>query len=213
MSWPHVLSLSRVLASPIVAVLILSRPGDVFAVASIVFFLASLTDLLDGRLARYSQRASAFGVFLDTTSDKVLVALTLVAMAVAGLAPSWMVLTILGREYLISGLRSYAASCNIVISSHLWGKGKTALTMFAICVVLLAADGEHGGSLAPLTSHDGWVHVFTVTTWILGVATALTVISGLRYVTDAWPLFHTNEVTGEVAQEELRRMAAGGDRG
>jgi len=188
-SWPHILSFSRVVAGPVVAALALAQPGDAYLFAAVVFGLASVTDLLDGKLARYAQRVSPLGVFIDTTSDKVLVGLTLVGMAVAGLSPAWVVLAILGREFLISGLRSFAASCNHIISAHIWGKGKAAITMVAMSCVLVAADGRAGGLLRPLFAHGTWNSLYTASQWLLVLAAVLTIVSGVRYVVDARPLF------------------------
>lgn len=211
MGWPHILSLSRVVAGPIVAALILARPGDTYLIAAILFTLASLTDLIDGKLARHSQSVSPLGVFLDTTSDKVLVSLALVAMAVAGLTAAWIPLVIIGREFLISGLRSFAASYNHIISAHIWGKGKAAVTMVAIIAMLVAADGRAGGVLAAIVSHALWNTAFTITSWLLVLSAALTIISGTRYFVDAWPLLRAN-ATQDTAEREEHRRVAGGER-
>lgn len=211
MGWPHILSLSRVVAGPIVAALILARPGDTYLVAAVLFTLASLTDLIDGKLARHSLSVSPLGVFLDTTSDKVLVSLALVAMAIAGLTWAWIPLIIIGREFLISGLRSFAASYNHIISAHIWGKGKAAVTMVAVIAMLVAADGRAGGVLAALASHALWNAAFTVTSWLLALSAALTIISGVRYFVDAWPLLSTG-FTEDTAAAEERHLAAGGER-
>jgi CDP-diacylglycerol--glycerol-3-phosphate 3-phosphatidyltransferase len=192
MSLAHILSLSRVVAGPVIAGLILASPGDGFLVAAIVFCLASITDLLDGKLARYSQQVSPLGVFLDTTSDKVLVSLVLVALSIDNLSPAWIPIVIIGREFLISGLRSFAASYDRIISAHLWGKGKTALTMTGICLVLLAANGQSGGVLSRIGSHAMWQHAVTVCIWVLGASAVLTVVSGIRYIVDAWPLLQSH---------------------
>ena len=165
MSLAHILSLSRVVAAPVIAALILAPPGNSFLLAAIVFCLASITDLLDGKLARYSQQASPLGVFLDTTADKVLVSLVLVALAIDMLSPAWIPIVIIGREFLISGLRSFAASNNRIISAHIWGKGKTALTMVGIELLLLAANGRSGRSSFPhwldrrMAARGHWVRV------------------------------------------------------
>jgi CDP-diacylglycerol--glycerol-3-phosphate 3-phosphatidyltransferase len=192
MSLAHILSLSRVVAGPVIAGLILASPGDGFLVAAIVFCLASITDLLDGKLARYSQQVSPLGVFLDTTSDKVLVSLVLVALSIDNLSPAWIPIVIIGREFLISGLRSFAASYDRIISAHLWGKGKTALTMTGICLVLLAANGQAGGVLSQIGSHAMWQHAVTACIWVLGASAVLTVVSGIRYIVDAWPLLQSH---------------------
>lgn len=210
MSWPHILSFSRIIAGPAVSALILSRPGDAYLLAAALFALSSLTDLIDGKLARYSQRVSPLGIFLDTTADKVLVCLTLVAMAIAGLSAAWIPLVIIGREFLISGLRSFAASCNRIISAHIWGKGKAAVTMVAIVLVLFTASGWSGGVLASSAGHGTWNTLYTVSSWSLYLAAVLTVISGARYFVDAWPLFR-GEAARDDPLEEPRRMAAGGD--
>lgn len=196
MSWPHALSASRAIAGPVIAALILEWPGGGYLVAAVLFALASFTDLIDGKLARHADSATPFGVFLDTTSDKVMVSLVLVAMAIAGLAPAWIVLVVVGREFLISGLRSYAASRNRIVSAHLWGKGKTAVTMVAIFVVLIAAWGGAGAVRG--AAHDSWPALSTGGTWLLGIAAALTVISGARYVVDALPLLRGDEGVPEV---------------
>jgi CDP-diacylglycerol--glycerol-3-phosphate 3-phosphatidyltransferase len=210
MSWPHILSFSRVIAGPVVAALVLSPPGDSYLIGGLLFGAASLTDLLDGKLARHAQRESPLGVFLDTTSDKILVSLTLIGMAIALLVPAWMVLIIIGREFLISGLRSFAASCNRIISAHIWGKGKAALTMVATGCVLLAADGRAGGALSHIGTHGEWQSAYTACSWLLGAATVLTIGSGLRYVADAWPLLRPQSEV-EIAEPARPRIVAGGD--
>jgi CDP-diacylglycerol--glycerol-3-phosphate 3-phosphatidyltransferase len=165
---------------------------------------------VDGKLARYSQRVSPLGIFLDTTSDKVMVGLVLVSMAIAGLAAAWIPLVILGREFLISGLRSYAASCDRIISAHAWGKGKAAVTMLAIVLVLVAADGAMGGAPAHLGGRHLWEAARTGGDWLLALAALMTIVSGCRYIVDAWPLFRASNVGPEGAG--ARPRAVGEDR-
>jgi CDP-diacylglycerol---glycerol-3-phosphate 3-phosphatidyltransferase len=209
MSWPHILSFSRVVAAPLVAALVLSSPGDAYLLSAVIFALASLTDLVDGKLARHVQRVSPLGIFLDTTADKILVSVVLVAMAIAGLTWAWIVLIIIAREFFITGLRSFAASRQHIISAHIWGKGKAALTMIAIFLVLLAADGKAHGILSRLGSHSLWKDLFTIAGWVLGAAAILTVASGIRYIVDAWPLFRPVSVLPERGEDERPRIAAG----
>lgn len=211
MTWAHLLSLSRVALGPLVAALILARPGNAYLLAAVLFALASITDLIDGKLARHSQQVSPLGVFLDTTADKVMVSLVLVAMAIAGLTAAWIPLVIIGREFLISGLRSFAASRNRIISAHIWGKGKAAVTMVAITLLLAAADGHAGGILAPLASRAWWNGIYLVTGWLLALSAVLTIVSGVRYVVDAWPLLQTSMSHTPPGTEEPR-LAAGNER-
>jgi CDP-diacylglycerol--glycerol-3-phosphate 3-phosphatidyltransferase len=140
-----------------------------------------------------------------------MVSLTLVGMAIAGLCGAWIPLVIIGREFLISGLRSYAASCDTIISAHIWGKGKAAITMVAIGCVLLAANGKAGGALGALGSHAFWSAAFTASSWLLGLSALLTIVSGVRYVADAWPLLRSDPDL-RTRRDDERRMAAGSKR-
>jgi CDP-diacylglycerol--glycerol-3-phosphate 3-phosphatidyltransferase len=211
MSWPHILSFSRIVASPIIAALILAPSGDAYLVAALIFTLASLTDLVDGKLARHARCESPLGIFLDTTADKVMVSLALIALATANLSPAWIPLVIIGREFLISGLRSYAASSGRIISAHIWGKRKAAITMVAVVCLLIAADGRTGGLLAHVGSHRAWDDIFTATVWLLGVSAVLTIISGIRYVVDAWPLFQAEPALADERADSRPRKISGID--
>jgi CDP-diacylglycerol--glycerol-3-phosphate 3-phosphatidyltransferase len=135
-----------------------------------------------------------------------MVSLVLVSMAVAGLAAAWIPLVIIGREFLISGLRSYAASRDRIISAHIWGKGKAAVTMLAIFVVLVAADGVAGGAPAHFGSHHTWETGRTVGDWLLALAAVMTIVSGFRYVVDAWPLFRIPAEAPGAAGERPRAV-------
>jgi CDP-diacylglycerol---glycerol-3-phosphate 3-phosphatidyltransferase len=119
---------------------------------------------------------------------------------------------IVGREFLITGLRSYAATCGRVISAHVWGKGKAAITMVAIAGVLTAAGGRAGGFLAGVMSHADWNRAYTTAAWLLGISAVLTIVSGGRYVVDAWPLLRQAPAGDEIPAERRPRIAAGGDR-
>ena len=182
---PNLLGIARILATPVVATLILvGTPGTGIA-AFVVFALASFTDYLDGWLARKRDEVSALGVFMDLTADKVLVAGVLVAMVEAGMLPTWMVGTIVIRELVVSGVRQVAAAANLVIAARPLGKAKTATTMVGMAGLLLALDAQTGGPLATF----GTLQLLEVTSyWIMVVATVLTVVSGWDYVRGALPL-------------------------
>src|SRR5881227_463611 len=134
---PNLLSFSRIVATILVFVLaILNQPWS-FLIATVVFFLASMTDLLDGYLARRYHVVSPLGVFLDLTADKVFVSAILVAFVQLGLVPAWIVVIIIAREFLVTGLRSMAAAKGTVIPAGKWGKQKTFITLVAIGGILL----------------------------------------------------------------------------
>src|SRR6267143_2287868 len=145
---PNLLSFSRIVAAPILYVLVVSGGRYGFLAAAALFVAASLTDTLDGEIARRRHLVSPLGIYLDTTSDKILVAVLLIATTVAHLAPGWMAAVIIAREFLVTGLRSYAAALGIVIPAGGWGKAKALITIIALFLVLLAGDAMRGGMLS-----------------------------------------------------------------
>jgi CDP-diacylglycerol---glycerol-3-phosphate 3-phosphatidyltransferase len=193
---PNLLSFSRVLAAPILYGLVVSRWRYGFAVAAIVFVLASITDTLDGEIARRRHLVSPLGIYLDTTSDKIMVTVLLVGLAVAGLAPGWMAALIIAREFLVTGLRSYAAALGIVIPAGGWGKAKTLITILALLLVLLEGDARHGGWLtgqsAPGSLLLSSLGPYTPAVWALLLAVIWTIGSGLEYIREAIPLLTTS---------------------
>lgn len=206
MSWPHILSLSRVVAAIPVAALILAGHASGLLWAAILFGAVSLTDLLDGPLARQGRAVAPLGIYLDTTGDKVLVSVVLIAMASAHIIEAWMVMLIVGREFLVSGIRTLAAVQGFVISPNMAGKLKTTVTLIAMTLLLLAASGQSGGLIArighlPLMRSIAWNGML--------LATVLTVWSGLRYILDTRrPLFFPHRLS---TPERVRDIASHGD--
>ncbi len=181
----NLLGLLRIGLTPVViALLVLPFPGAGI-IAFVVFCVAAVTDFLDGRLARARGEVSPFGVFMDLTADKVLVAGVLIAMVQVGLVPAWIVAVILIREFVIQGVRQLAATDSVVISARALGKSKTMTTLAAMAILLLAFDAAHDGPLAGL----GIGAVLEVAGfWLMIVATALTVISAYDYLSGAWDM-------------------------
>ena len=105
-----------------------------YALAIVIFLIASVTDILDGHLARKRNQVSTLGKFLDPIADKLLVSAALIVLVEKHLAPSWAVVIILGREFIVTGLRSVAAAEGIVIQAQSIGK----LKMWAQCVAIVA---------------------------------------------------------------------------
>jgi CDP-diacylglycerol--glycerol-3-phosphate 3-phosphatidyltransferase len=189
---PNLLGLARIAATPLV-MLILLRPFDgAGLLAFVVFALASITDFVDGRLARARNQVSPLGVFMDLTADKVLVAGVLVAMVEVGLLPSWMVALLLIRELLVQGVRQLAASADLVIAARWMGKGKTAATLAGMGVLLLAFDATHGG---PLAGTGVGAALETAGFWTMVAATVLSVASGWGYVRGALPILLGRDAT------------------
>jgi CDP-diacylglycerol---glycerol-3-phosphate 3-phosphatidyltransferase len=180
---PNLLGLARIAATPIVvALVLLDRPGTHLAAASI-FFVAGVTDLLDGRIARSRNQVTPLGVFMDLAADKVLVAGVLIAMVEVDLVPTWIAATILVRELVVQAIRQLAATESVVISARALGKAKTLATLGGMFILLLAADAFSGGILAGAADT-----LQAVGFWMLVAGTVLTVVSGLLYLRGAWPI-------------------------
>ncbi len=165
---PNLLSVARLIAAPVIVALLLWAPPQRLAAAAL-FSLASITDYVDGYLARRWNVVSRFGVFADLMADKLLVASTLIALVGIGMAPPWMVIIIVGRELIVSGLRSWAAAQGVVIPAGIWGKGKTLLTLIAVAIVIVDWSA-------------------TLSYVLLLAATILTLLSALDYVYQAWKI-------------------------
>ncbi len=193
---PNLLSLSRMLTTILVFVLILLNSPWAFLTATALFILASVTDFFDGYLARRFKVVSPLGVFLDLTADKVFISAILIALVQVSLVPAWIVVIIVAREFLVTGLRSMAAARGKVIPAGMWGKQKTLITMIAITLLLFAKGlGAHDLSLFPPMLH------FTSQTVNFGnilllisdagliLATLWTALSGAEYMIGALPLF------------------------
>lgn len=182
---PNLLGLARIAATPVVMALALAGGPGAGLAAAILFALAAITDYLDGRIARARGLVSPMGVFLDLAADKILVAGALVVLVELGLLPTWIAATILIREFVVQGVRQWAAAEDLVIAARGLGKAKTALTLLGIFVLLLARDASTDG---PLASSVSATTLSAVGFWLMVAATAVTLASGWLYLRAAWPV-------------------------
>lgn len=106
-------------------------------IALIIFIVASLTDLLDGKIARKYNLVTNFGKFMDPLADKLLVCSAMICLVSLGRLSAWIVIVIIAREFIISGFRLIAADNNIVIAASMWGKFKTTFQMAMIILLIL----------------------------------------------------------------------------
>lgn len=137
MNLPNKLTLLRIVLVPVfVVVLYLNFPYNNL-VALAIFILASLTDLLDGKIARKYHLVTDFGKFMDPIADKLLVTAALLVFVDWHMMPAWVAIVVIAREFIVSALRLVAASNGRVIAAGWSGKVKTASTMVCICVMLL----------------------------------------------------------------------------
>lgn len=142
-----------------------------------LFVLLSLTDKLDGYLARSRNEVTTFGKFLDPIADKLVVVVALCFLLERGAVSSWVLLVIVAREFLVSGLRMVVASAGTVIAASPLGKGKTAVTMVAISALLLAMALPEGSA--------AWA-IGVLGQVLMVVAVILTAWSGVDYFVKAW---------------------------
>ena len=196
---PNILSLFRLLLTiPIVILALINTPSaDLWATA--LFFVGSMTDTLDGRIARRYNLVSNLGVFLDLTADKVYVAAALVAFTQVGVAPAWITIVIITREFMVSGLRSLAASAGKVIPAGRWGKLKTFFTLLAIGGILLSRGlGGHtafplGLSTSGMPPHSFADYLLAIADAILLLAVLWTIFSAVEYIRGAWGLLTSDQ--------------------
>jgi CDP-diacylglycerol--glycerol-3-phosphate 3-phosphatidyltransferase len=137
MNLPNLLTLSRIFLSPVYMVLFLIENPYSRLAATVVFIIAALTDLFDGYLARRMGSMTGFGKFMDPLADKILVSTAFISFVNLGYAKSWMVTTIVVREFFIIGLRSIAAYKGMVITPSYAAQWKTASQMIIIICILI----------------------------------------------------------------------------
>jgi len=176
---PNSLTLFRVACVPVLVVLLFFPHKATSFVAALVFGLASISDLLDGFLARRQQLVTTFGKFLDPLADKLIVSAALIMLIPLGRAPAWMVVVIVGRELAITGLRSMAVSEGRVISADELGKKKMVFQIVAILGLLL--HYEYVG-----------INFHAIGMFFLWLAVVLTLWSGFNYFRRFWDVLEEN---------------------
>ena len=169
MNLPNKRTVLRVIMIPVFLVFLLTDcAGDASKyIAAAVFVLASLTDMLDGRIARKYNLVTNFGKFMDPLADKLLVCSALIAFVELGYLPAWIVIIIISREFIISGFRLIAADKGVVIAANYWGKFKTTFQMIMTILLILQLDYPYADTVE-------WIFVY--------IALALTVISLVDYI-------------------------------
>lgn len=166
MNLPNKLTVFRVILIPFFVVLLLL---DITAydewIALAIFIIASLTDFLDGHIARKYNLVTNFGKFMDPLADKLLVCSALICLVELSRIPAWIVILIIAREFIISGFRLIASDNGVVIAASYWGKFKTTFQIVMICLMI--------ANLEPL---------YLVTQVVMWAALLLTVVSLVDYL-------------------------------
>lgn len=182
MNLPNKLTLLRVILVPffILFFYLEAVPGN-FIIAFLIFVAASVTDALDGHIARKNHLVTTFGKFLDPLADKVLVAAALCCFTDRGLMSAVPLIIIISREFMVSGLRLVTANEGVVVAAGIWGKLKTAFTMAAIVIILL---------FSCFGIEEKFRLVSDILIWI---STGLTIISGGVYLKGYWKYIDTDK--------------------
>ncbi len=176
---PNVLTLFRIaIIPPMVVILTMPSRRAAFTAAAL-FAIASVTDWLDGYLARRMEIVTVMGKFLDPIADKLMVTAALIMILPMGRAPAWMVLIIIGREIIITGLRGIASTEGIVISASNLGKYKTIFQIVAILGLLLHYNYYW---VFGIEHPYFYVNMHNVGIFFLWIATIITIWSGIDYL-------------------------------
>ena len=170
MNLPNKLTMLRIIMIPFFLICLYAQTAPARIAALVIFCAASLTDALDGYIARKYGLVTNFGKFMDPLADKLLVCsamIALVSVRSAVMLPSWVVIIIIAREFMITGFRTIAAEQNVVIAAGFWGKLKTIFQMIMIIVLRLDIDNTFFGILSRV---------------LIAAAVLLTIISAADYL-------------------------------
>jgi len=163
---PNILTIVRILLVPPLVVVLLTKVPDKEWWGLGLFLLAALMDFLDGYLARRRKQVTRLGTLLDPAADKILMSAAFISLVELGLAPAWMVVVIIAREFAVSSLRAFASSEGLVIAAGVSGKIKTIVQIVAVALLIIYNQLGEFRHLAPIS---------------LWVALAITVYSGIEY--------------------------------
>lgn len=189
MNLPNYITIGRIVVVPLLVVVLLTPVAEhwfglnAYALAIVIFLVAAISDIFDGQLARRRKQVSTLGKFLDPIADKLLISAALIVLVEKHLAPSWAVVVILGREFIITGLRSVAASEGIVIQAQ--GLGKIKMWAQCVAVVALLVAAANGN---PPVSNFGLD--YPAAFWqVPEVRTAFANLTSLSLTSNDWKVF------------------------
>jgi CDP-diacylglycerol---glycerol-3-phosphate 3-phosphatidyltransferase len=180
---PNALTLVRIFAVPLLVAVLFTK--DHMLIAALIFLAASLTDLLDGYLARKTGQITTLGVLLDPVADKLLISAAFISL-IPDIVPAWMVVIIVGREFAVSGLRSIASTQGFTISASELGKIKMVAQVAAITLLILG--------------HQEFPILYPVGQFALYVVVLFAVVSAVDYFRTFW-----NQIDGRFKAQERQR--------
>jgi CDP-diacylglycerol--glycerol-3-phosphate 3-phosphatidyltransferase len=195
MNLPNKLTIFRIILVPIMVIIhFFNIPGEILGIPitmwimNLIFIIASITDKLDGSIARARNEITTFGKFLDPIADKILVLAAMILLVEMGTIPAWIPIIVLFREFVVSGYRLVAVEKGgKVISASVWGKLKTVTQMIAI--ILAFMDTSYYGAIfnGGLTGFKYWINFGT--TIMMTICVIATIFSGYDYIKNGKDLF------------------------
>lgn len=202
MNLPNKLTIFRIILVPIIVIVsLINIPGNVLGIPmnmiimDIIFVIASITDKLDGHIARSNNQVTTFGKFLDPIADKILVLAAMIILVEKGLLPAWIPIIVLFREFIVSGYRLIAVEKNgKVIAANIWGKLKTVTQMLAIILMFLTthpyfafifrakSEQEAFASSALVYMNTGDFIINILASVLMTISVIATIFSGYEYI-------------------------------
>lgn len=183
---PNILTISRIVITPIfLFVILMESLQHRFLIACIIFAIGSITDAVDGHLARKNNQITNFGKFLDPIADKILTTSALLAFMSMGLCNIWIVMLVLTREFAIASVRMIAASNGVVIPANVWGKIKTVTQMVFTILIMLLGEAYYIVETTDAILFSKLPDLSLVSNGLLWITAIFTVISGAVYLIDS----------------------------
>ena len=183
---PNLLTVSRVVITPLFLVTILMETlPHRFLIACVIFSVASITDAVDGHLARKNNMITNFGKFLDPIADKILTTAALLAFMFMGLCNIWIVMLVLTREFAIASARMIAATNGVVIPANVWGKIKTVSQMVFTILIMLLGEAYFVVETSNAILFARLPDLSLISNGLLWITAILTVVSGGIYLYDS----------------------------
>lgn len=183
---PNILTISRIVITPIfLFVILMESLQHRFLIACIIFAIGSITDAVDGHLARKNNQITNFGKFLDPIADKILTTSALLAFMSMGLCNIWIVMLVLTREFAIASVRMIAASNGVVIPANVWGKIKTVTQMVFTILIMLLGEAYYIVETTDAILFSKLPDLSLVSNGLLWITAIFTVISGVVYLIDS----------------------------
>ena len=195
MNLPNKLTIFRIILVPIMVIIpFFNIQGEFFGIPytywilNLIFIIASITDHLDGKIARKRNIITTFGKFADPLADKILVLATMLILVEMGKLPAWIPIIVLTREFIVSGYRLIAVQKQgQVIAANIWGKLKTVTQMIAIILMFLDINAYGDFYTKKLTGYNLVINILSTT--VMTISVIATIFSGYEYLKGSKELF------------------------